>query len=63
MWRCCGRLHVAWLRGAVGLDCFTDRRCSAAAWRTDRPPCECHAQRHWDCGTKQPRVSFGASGT
>ncbi|RNC36301.1 retrotransposon hot spot (RHS) protein [Trypanosoma cruzi] len=26
-------------------------------------PCECHAQRHWDCGTKQPRVSFGASGT
>ncbi|RNC39453.1 hypothetical protein TcCL_NonESM11194 [Trypanosoma cruzi] len=20
---------------AVGLDCFTDRRCSAAAWRTD----------------------------
>ncbi|PWV14145.1 putative retrotransposon hot spot protein (RHS) [Trypanosoma cruzi] len=26
-------------------------------------PCECHAQRHWDCGRKQPRVSFGASGT
>ncbi|PWV05418.1 putative retrotransposon hot spot protein (RHS) [Trypanosoma cruzi] len=22
---------------AVGLDCFADRRCSAAAWRTDRP--------------------------
>ncbi|RNF12130.1 retrotransposon hot spot protein (RHS), partial [Trypanosoma cruzi] len=27
------------------------------------PPCECHAQRHWDCGTKQPRLSFGARGT
>ncbi|RNF06399.1 retrotransposon hot spot (RHS) protein, partial [Trypanosoma cruzi] len=27
------------------------------------PPCECHAQRHWDCGRKQPRLSFGASGT
>ncbi|PWV19798.1 putative retrotransposon hot spot protein (RHS) [Trypanosoma cruzi] len=26
-------------------------------------PCECHGQRHWDCGTKQPRVSFEASGT
>ncbi|PWV11519.1 putative retrotransposon hot spot protein (RHS) [Trypanosoma cruzi] len=26
-------------------------------------PCECHAQRHWDCGRKQPRLSFGASGT
>ncbi|PWU89534.1 putative retrotransposon hot spot protein (RHS,) [Trypanosoma cruzi] len=23
--------------GAVGLGCFTDMRCSAAAWRTDRP--------------------------
>ncbi|RNC41126.1 retrotransposon hot spot protein (RHS) [Trypanosoma cruzi] len=30
---------------------------------TTTPPCECHAQRHWDCGTKQPRLSFGASGT
>ncbi|RNC34598.1 retrotransposon hot spot protein (RHS) [Trypanosoma cruzi] len=26
-------------------------------------PCERHAQRHWDSGTKQPRVSFGAGGT
>ncbi|PWU88459.1 putative retrotransposon hot spot (RHS) protein [Trypanosoma cruzi] len=26
-------------------------------------PCECHAQRHWDCGRKQPRLFFGASGT
>ncbi|PWV20001.1 putative retrotransposon hot spot protein (RHS) [Trypanosoma cruzi] len=26
-------------------------------------PCECHAQRHWDCGRKQPRLYFGASGT
>ncbi|RNF02130.1 retrotransposon hot spot (RHS) protein [Trypanosoma cruzi] len=25
--------------------------------------CECHAQRRWDSGTKQPRLSFGASGT
>ncbi|RNF07947.1 retrotransposon hot spot (RHS) protein [Trypanosoma cruzi] len=25
-------------------------------------PCECHAQRPWDSGTKQPRLSFGASG-
>ncbi|PWU83138.1 putative retrotransposon hot spot protein (RHS,) [Trypanosoma cruzi] len=26
------------------------------------PPCECHAQRHWDCGTKQSRLPIGASG-
>ncbi|PWU91049.1 putative retrotransposon hot spot protein (RHS) [Trypanosoma cruzi] len=54
---------VAVLGLVAGLGCFTDRRCSAAALRTDHPPCECHAQRHWDSGTKQPRVSFGASGT
>ncbi|RNF12049.1 putative retrotransposon hot spot (RHS) protein [Trypanosoma cruzi] len=27
------------------------------------PPCERHAQRYWGSGTKQPRLSFGASGT
>ncbi|PWU87201.1 putative retrotransposon hot spot protein (RHS,) [Trypanosoma cruzi] len=27
------------------------------------PPCECHAQRYWGSGTKQPRLSFGANGT
>ncbi|PWV19784.1 putative retrotransposon hot spot protein (RHS) [Trypanosoma cruzi] len=63
VWRCCGRLHASLLRG----------RWASAASPTGvavRPhgapttePCECHAQRHWDCGTKQPRVSFGASGT
>ncbi|RNF08273.1 retrotransposon hot spot (RHS) protein, partial [Trypanosoma cruzi] len=63
MWRCFCRSHVALLRG----------RCASAASPTGvavrlhgvptTGPCECHAQRHWECGTKQPRVSFGASGT
>ncbi|EKG01070.1 retrotransposon hot spot (RHS) protein, putative, partial [Trypanosoma cruzi] len=63
MWRCCGRLHVALLR----------RRWASAASLTGvavrlhgaptTEPCECHAQRHWDSGRKQPRVCFGASGT
>ncbi|PWU96512.1 putative retrotransposon hot spot protein (RHS) [Trypanosoma cruzi] len=48
---------------AVCLDCFADRRCSAAAWRTDHRAVRAPAQRHWDCGTKNPRLSFGASGT
>ncbi|KAF8286313.1 retrotransposon hot spot protein (RHS), putative, partial [Trypanosoma cruzi] len=34
MWRCCGRLHVALLRGG-GLDCFPTGVASAAAWRAD----------------------------
>ncbi|PWU93756.1 putative retrotransposon hot spot protein (RHS) [Trypanosoma cruzi] len=63
MWRCWGWLHVVLLRGW---------RASAvsptgvAVWLHGAPtalPCECDAQRHWDCGTRQPRVSFGASGT
>ncbi|KAF8277256.1 retrotransposon hot spot protein (RHS), putative, partial [Trypanosoma cruzi] len=63
MWRCCGRLHVALLRGRCAL---TVSPTGVAVWLHGAPttePCECHAQRHWDCGTKQPRVSFGASGT
>ncbi|PWV07352.1 putative retrotransposon hot spot (RHS) protein [Trypanosoma cruzi] len=27
------------------------------------PPCECYAQRHWDCRMKRPRLLFGAGST
>ncbi|PWU85534.1 putative retrotransposon hot spot protein (RHS) [Trypanosoma cruzi] len=63
MWRCCGRSHVASLRRRWAL---TASPTGVAVWLHGAPtvpPCECHAQRHWDCGTKKPRVSFGASGT
>ncbi|KAF5218430.1 hypothetical protein ECC02_008673 [Trypanosoma cruzi] len=63
MWRCCGRLHVALLRRRRPL---TVSPTGVAVRLHGAPialPCECHAQRHWDCRTKQPRVSFGASGT
>ncbi|PWU98319.1 putative retrotransposon hot spot protein (RHS,) [Trypanosoma cruzi] len=48
---------------AVGLDCFTDRRCSAAAWRTDRPTVQAPRPTSLGQRDEQPRVSFGASGT
>ncbi|PWV05433.1 putative retrotransposon hot spot protein (RHS) [Trypanosoma cruzi] len=48
---------------AVCLDCFTDRRCSAAAWRTDHRAVRAPRPTPLGCGTKQPRLSFGASGT
>ncbi|PWU85840.1 putative retrotransposon hot spot (RHS) protein [Trypanosoma cruzi] len=63
MWRCCGRLHVALLRGWRPLTVSPTGVAVRLHGAPTAPPCECHAQRHWDCGTKQPRVSFGASGT
>ncbi|RNC40268.1 retrotransposon hot spot (RHS) protein [Trypanosoma cruzi] len=63
MWRCCGWLHIALLRGrwasAVSPTVVAVRLHGAPTTE----PCECHAQRHWDSGTKQPRLCFGASGT
>ncbi|RNF03042.1 putative retrotransposon hot spot (RHS) protein [Trypanosoma cruzi] len=54
VWRCWGWLHAT-VASPTGLAVRPH-----GAPTTE--PCECHAQRHWDCGTKQPRVSFGASG-
>ncbi|RNF00121.1 putative retrotransposon hot spot (RHS) protein [Trypanosoma cruzi] len=62
MWRCCGRLHVALLRGRWALAASPTGVAVRLHGAPTVPPCECHAQRHWDCGTKQPRLSFGASG-
>ncbi|KAF5217670.1 hypothetical protein ECC02_009442 [Trypanosoma cruzi] len=62
MWRCCGRLHVALLRGRWALTVLPTGVAVRLRSAPTAPPCECHAQRHWDCGTKQPRVSFGAGG-
>ncbi|PWU84673.1 putative retrotransposon hot spot (RHS) protein [Trypanosoma cruzi] len=63
MWRCCGRLHVALLRGRWALTVSPTGVAVRLHGAPTVPPCECYAQRHWDCGTKQPRLSFGASGT
>ncbi|KAF5216322.1 hypothetical protein ECC02_010921 [Trypanosoma cruzi] len=63
MWRCCGRLHVALLRRRWALIVSPTGVAVRLHGAPTAPPCECHAQRHWDSGTKQPRVSFGASGT
>ncbi|KAF8286991.1 retrotransposon hot spot protein (RHS), putative, partial [Trypanosoma cruzi] len=63
MWRCCGRLHAALLRRRWALTVSPTGVAVRLRGAPTVPPCECHAQRHWDCGTKQPRVSFGASGT
>ncbi|PWV21114.1 putative retrotransposon hot spot (RHS) protein [Trypanosoma cruzi] len=63
MWRCCGRLHVALLRRRWALTASPTGVALRLHGAPTVPLCECHAQRYWDCGTKQPRVSFGASGT
>ncbi|PWU84168.1 putative retrotransposon hot spot (RHS) protein [Trypanosoma cruzi] len=63
MLRCCGRLHVVLLRRRWALTVLQTGVAVRLNGAPTAPPCECHAQRHWDCGTKQPRVSFGASGT
>ncbi|RNC40433.1 retrotransposon hot spot (RHS) protein [Trypanosoma cruzi] len=55
MWRCCGWLHAS-AASPTGVAVRLHGVPTA-------PPCECHAQRHLDCGRKQPRLSFGASGT
>ncbi|RNC41443.1 retrotransposon hot spot protein (RHS), partial [Trypanosoma cruzi] len=64
MWRCCfGRLHVVLLRGRWASTVLPTGVAVRLHGAPTAPRCECHAQRHWDCGTKQPRLSFGASGT
>ncbi|RNE97719.1 putative retrotransposon hot spot (RHS) protein, partial [Trypanosoma cruzi] len=63
MWRCCGRLHVVLLRRRWALTVLPTAVALRLHGAPTAPPCECHAQRHWDSGTKQPRLSFGASGT
>ncbi|RNC51659.1 retrotransposon hot spot (RHS) protein [Trypanosoma cruzi] len=63
MWRCCGRLHVLLLWGRRPLTVSPTGVAGRLHGAPTAEPCECHAQRHWDCGTKQPRLSFGASGT
>ncbi|KAF5217678.1 hypothetical protein ECC02_009453 [Trypanosoma cruzi] len=62
MWRCCGRLHVALLRGRWASAASPTGVAVRLHGAPTAEPCECHAQRHWDCGTKQPRLSFGAGG-
>ncbi|PWU89954.1 putative retrotransposon hot spot (RHS) protein [Trypanosoma cruzi] len=61
MLRCCGRLHVVLLRRRWALTVLQTGVAVRLHGAPTAPPCECHAQRHWDCGTKQPRLSFGAS--
>ncbi|PWU83565.1 putative retrotransposon hot spot (RHS) protein [Trypanosoma cruzi] len=61
MWRCCGRLHVALLRERWALTVSPTGVAVRLHGAPTVPPCECHAQRRWDCGTKQPRLPFGAS--
>ncbi|RNC39870.1 retrotransposon hot spot (RHS) protein [Trypanosoma cruzi] len=63
MWRCCGWLHVALLRRWWALTASPTGVAVRLRGAPTTEPCECHAQRHWDCGTRQPRLSFGASGT
>ncbi|ESS60807.1 retrotransposon hot spot (RHS) protein [Trypanosoma cruzi Dm28c] len=62
MWRCCDRLHVALLRGLWALTVSPTGVAVRLHGAPTTEPCECHAQRHRDCGTKQPRLSFGAGG-
>ncbi|PWV08615.1 putative retrotransposon hot spot protein (RHS) [Trypanosoma cruzi] len=63
MWRCFCRSHVVLLRGRWALTVSLTGVAVRLRGALTALPCECHAQRHWDCGTKQPRLSFGASGT
>ncbi|PWU99947.1 putative retrotransposon hot spot (RHS) protein [Trypanosoma cruzi] len=63
MWRCCGRLHFVLLRGRWASTASPTGVAVRLRGAPTTEPCECHAQRHWDCGRKQPRLSFGASGT
>ncbi|RNC38103.1 putative retrotransposon hot spot (RHS) protein, partial [Trypanosoma cruzi] len=56
-------LHVALLRGRWALTASPTGVAVRLHGAPTVPLCECHAQRHWDSGTKQPRLSFGASST
>ncbi|KAF8295129.1 putative retrotransposon hot spot protein [Trypanosoma cruzi] len=63
MWRCFCRSHVVLLRGRWALTASPTGVAVRLRGASTALPCECRAQCHWECGTKQPRVSFGASGT
>ncbi|PWU88108.1 putative retrotransposon hot spot (RHS) protein [Trypanosoma cruzi] len=56
-----GWLHIALLRGRWALTVSPTGVAVRLHGAPTTEPCECHAQRHWDCGTKRPRLSFGAS--
>ncbi|EKF29583.1 retrotransposon hot spot (RHS) protein, putative [Trypanosoma cruzi marinkellei] len=62
MWRCC-RLHIASLWGRWASTVSPPGVAVRLRGAPTAPPCECRAQRHWDCGKKQPRLPFGAIGT
>ncbi|PWU96514.1 putative retrotransposon hot spot (RHS) protein [Trypanosoma cruzi] len=63
MWRCCCRLHVVLLRRRCALTVLPTGVAVRLRGAPTAPPCERPAQRHWDCGTKNPRLPIGASGT
>ncbi|PWV04377.1 putative retrotransposon hot spot protein (RHS) [Trypanosoma cruzi] len=63
MLRCCGWLQVVLLRGLWVLTVSPTGVAVRLRGAPTTEPCERHAQLHWDCGTKQPRLSFGAIGT
>ncbi|RNC41502.1 putative retrotransposon hot spot (RHS) protein, partial [Trypanosoma cruzi] len=63
VWRCWGWLHIALLRRRWALTASPTGVAVRLRGAPTTEPCECHAQRPWDSGTKQPRVCFGASGT
>ncbi|KAF8299590.1 retrotransposon hot spot protein (RHS), putative, partial [Trypanosoma cruzi] len=60
MWRCCGRSHVASLRGRWASAASPTGVAVRLHGAPTAPQCERTAQSHWDNGTKQPRLSFGA---
>ncbi|EKF99659.1 retrotransposon hot spot (RHS) protein, putative [Trypanosoma cruzi] len=61
MWRCCDRLHVALLRGRWALTASPTGVAVRLHGARTTEPCERHAQRHWDSGSKQSRLFFGAN--
>ncbi|PWU84809.1 putative retrotransposon hot spot protein (RHS,) [Trypanosoma cruzi] len=63
VWRCCGSLHVALLRRRWALTVLQTGVAVRLHGALTVPLCKRHAQRHWESGTKQPRLSFGAGGT
>ncbi|PWV03208.1 putative retrotransposon hot spot protein (RHS,) [Trypanosoma cruzi] len=63
MWRCWGWLGIALLRGRWTLTASPAGVAVRLHGAPTTEPCECHAQRHWDSGTKQPRLPFEGSCT
>ncbi|RNE95770.1 putative retrotransposon hot spot (RHS) protein, partial [Trypanosoma cruzi] len=63
MWRCCGWLQcLVLLRRRWALTASPTGVALRLHGAPTALPRECHAQRYWDSGRKQPRVCFGASG-